>query len=81
MGRAKLQMKKIESTIKRQVTFSKRRNGLIKKAYEISVLCDVDVLLIMFSPSDKLSWFSGNKKRVEDILARFVSLPEHDRGR
>ncbi|KAK1322722.1 MADS-box transcription factor 15 [Acorus calamus] len=81
MGRAKLQMKKIESTIKRQVTFSKRRNGLIKKAYEISVLCDVDVLLIMFSPSDKISWFSGNKKRVEDILVRFVSLPEHGRGR
>ncbi|KAL0314951.1 UNVERIFIED_CONTAM: Agamous-like MADS-box protein [Sesamum angustifolium] len=53
MGRVKLQIKKIENTTNRQVTFSKRRNGLIKKAYELSVLCDVDVALIMFSPSGR----------------------------
>lgn len=62
MGRVKLQIKKIENTTNRQVTFSKRRNGLIKKAYELSVLCDVDVALIMFSPSGRLSMFSGNKR-------------------
>ncbi|MCD7453997.1 hypothetical protein HAX54_023140 [Datura stramonium] len=61
MGRVKLQIKKIENTTNRQVTFSKRRNGLIKKAYELSVLCDVDVALIMFSPSGRVSTFSGNK--------------------
>ncbi|CAN4122602.1 unnamed protein product [Withania somnifera] len=80
MGRVKLQMKKIENTTNRQVTFSKRRNGLIKKAYELSVLCDVDVALIMFSPSGRVSTFSGNKS-IEDIMARYVNLPEHDRGR
>jgi hypothetical protein len=62
MGRVKLQIKRIENTTNRQVTFSKRRNGLIKKAYELSVLCDVDVALIMFSPSGRLSHFSGNKR-------------------
>ncbi|KAL9313053.1 hypothetical protein ACSQ67_018505 [Phaseolus vulgaris] len=62
MGRVKLQIKKIENTTNRQVTFSKRRNGLIKKAYELSVLCDVDVALIMFSPSGRPSFFSGNKR-------------------
>ncbi|KAI8548613.1 hypothetical protein RHMOL_Rhmol07G0286800 [Rhododendron molle] len=62
MGRVKLQIKKIENTTNRQVTFSKRRNGLIKKAYELSVLCDVDVALIMFSPSGRLSLFSGNRR-------------------
>ncbi|WMV27361.1 hypothetical protein MTR67_020746 [Solanum verrucosum] len=62
MGRVKLQIKKIENTTNRQVTFSKRRNGLIKKAYELSVLCDVDVALIMFSPSGRVSTFSGNKR-------------------
>lgn len=62
MGRVKLQIKRIENTTNRQVTFSKRRNGLIKKAYELSVLCDVDVALIMFSPSGRLSLFSGNKR-------------------
>ncbi|KAK4348861.1 hypothetical protein RND71_031616 [Anisodus tanguticus] len=80
MGRVKLQIKKIENTTNRQVTFSKRRNGLIKKAYELSVLCDVDVVLIMFSPSGRVSTFSGNKS-IEDIMARYVNLPEHDRGR
>ncbi|KAH7846603.1 hypothetical protein Vadar_015975 [Vaccinium darrowii] len=80
MGRVKLQIKKIENTTNRQVTFSKRRNGLIKKAYELSVLCDVDVALIMFSPSGRLSIFSGNRS-IEEIMARYLNLPEHERGR
>ncbi|KAM3710287.1 hypothetical protein ACB098_01G019000 [Castanea mollissima] len=80
MGRVKLQIKRIENTTSRQVTFSKRRNGLTKKAYELSVLCDVDVALIMFSPSGRLSHFSGNKS-IEEILVRYVNLPEHERGR
>ncbi|KAL8058725.1 hypothetical protein ABFX02_03G038800 [Erythranthe guttata] len=80
MGRVKLQIKKIENTTNRQVTFSKRRNGLIKKAYELSVLCDVDVALLMFSPSGRVSIFSGNSS-IEEIMARYVNLPEHERGR
>ncbi|KVH99481.1 hypothetical protein Ccrd_022285, partial [Cynara cardunculus var. scolymus] len=79
MGRVKLQIKKIENTTNRQVTFSKRRNGLIKKAYELSVLCDVDVALIMFSPSGRASIFSGNRS-IEEIMARYINLPEHERG-
>lgn len=67
MGRVKLQIKRIENTTNRQVTFSKRRNGLTKKAYELSVLCDVDVALIMFSPSGRLSLFSGNKRSAAYI--------------
>ncbi|KAF6174315.1 hypothetical protein GIB67_040808 [Kingdonia uniflora] len=80
MGRVKLPIKKIENTTNRQVTFSKRRNGLLKKAYELSILCDVDVALIMFSPSGRLSLFSGNK-RIEDIMMRYLNLPEHEGGR
>ncbi|XP_030537843.1 agamous-like MADS-box protein AGL104 [Rhodamnia argentea] len=80
MGRVKLQIKRIENTTSRQVTFSKRRNGLIKKAYELSVLCDVDVALVMFSPSGRLSLFSGDKS-IEEVLGRYVDLPDHERGR
>ncbi|KAL0544474.1 hypothetical protein IC582_019590 [Cucumis melo] len=79
MGRVKLQIKRIENTTNRQVTFSKRRNGLIKKAYELSILCDIDIALIMFSPSGRLSQFSG-RRRIEDVLARYINLPDHDRG-
>ncbi|KAF3337334.1 MADS-box transcription factor 58 [Carex littledalei] len=62
MGRVKVPIKKIENITTRQVTFSKRRSGLIKKAYELSVLCDIEVALIMFSPSGKLSHFSGRRR-------------------
>uniref|UniRef100_A0A2N9EUJ0 MADS-box domain-containing protein n=1 Tax=Fagus sylvatica TaxID=28930 RepID=A0A2N9EUJ0_FAGSY len=79
MGRVKLQIKRIENNTNRQVTFSKRRNGLIKKAYELSVLCDIDIALIMFSPSGRLTHFSG-KRRMEDVLARYINLADHDRG-
>ncbi|KAL5982099.1 hypothetical protein ACLOJK_016168 [Asimina triloba] len=79
MGRVKLQIKRIENNTNRQVTFSKRRNGLIKKAYELSILCDIDIALIMFSPSGRLSHFSG-KRRIEDVLTRYINLPDLDRG-
>ncbi|KAI3458217.1 hypothetical protein Pfo_014880 [Paulownia fortunei] len=45
MVRGKVQMKRIENASSRQVTFSKRRNGLLKKAYELSVLCDAEAQL------------------------------------
>uniref|UniRef100_A0A7N1A610 Uncharacterized protein n=1 Tax=Kalanchoe fedtschenkoi TaxID=63787 RepID=A0A7N1A610_KALFE len=54
MGRGRVQMKRIENKINRQVTFSKRRSGLLKKAHEISVLCDAEVALIVFSTKGKL---------------------------
>lgn len=63
MGRGKVQLKRIENKINRQVTFSKRRSGLLKKANEISVLCDAEVALIIFSTKGKLyeyatdSWY------------------------
>ncbi|KZV49755.1 hypothetical protein F511_07306 [Dorcoceras hygrometricum] len=79
MGRSKLPIKKIENTTNRQVTFSKRRYGLIKKAYEIAVLCDIDLALIMFSSSGRLSHFSG-RKRIEDVIFRYLNLSDRDRG-
>ena len=59
MGRGKVEMKRIENNISRQVTFSKRRNGLMKKAHELSVLCDAEIALIVFSSRGKLYEFSS----------------------
>ncbi|KAK6940127.1 Transcription factor, MADS-box [Dillenia turbinata] len=70
MGRVKLKIKRIENNTNRQVTFSKRKNGLIKKAYELSVLCDIDIALIMFSPSGRLSHFSGKQSVRCSMSAR-----------
>ncbi|PPS09384.1 hypothetical protein GOBAR_AA11258 [Gossypium barbadense] len=58
MGRGRVQLKRIENKINRQVTFSKRRAGLLKKAHEISILCDAEVALIVFSHKGKLFEYS-----------------------
>ncbi|KAG7026038.1 MADS-box transcription factor 6 [Cucurbita argyrosperma subsp. argyrosperma] len=67
MGRGRVELKLIENKINRQVTFSKRRNGLLKKAYELSVLCDAEVALIIFSSRGKLYEFgsAGTTKTLE----------------
>ncbi|XP_059308644.1 truncated transcription factor CAULIFLOWER D-like isoform X3 [Lycium ferocissimum] len=70
MGRGKVDVRRIENKINRQVTFSKRRGGLVKKANEISVLCDADVALIIFSNNGKLFDFSSDSC-MERILDRY----------
>ncbi|EXB61797.1 MADS-box transcription factor 1 [Morus notabilis] len=60
MGRKKVEMKRIEDKHSRQVTFSKRRKGLMKKASELSILCDVEVALIVFSGNGKLYNFPSS---------------------
>ncbi|KAK8463191.1 hypothetical protein SEVIR_1G335300v4 [Setaria viridis] len=61
MARERREIKRIESAAARQVTFSKRRRGLFKKAEELSVLCDADVALIVFSSTGKLSQFASSR--------------------
>lgn len=60
MGRGKIEIKRIENANSRQVTFSKRRNGLLKKAQELSILCDAEVAVIIFSNTGKLFEFSSS---------------------
>ncbi|CAK8573589.1 unnamed protein product [Lathyrus sativus] len=59
MGRGKVVLERIQNKINRQVTFSKRRSGLLKKAFELSVLCDAEVALIIFSSLGKLFQYSS----------------------
>nr|BAG68947.1 APETALA1/FRUITFUL like protein [Hydrangea macrophylla] len=70
MGRGRVQLKRIENKINRQVTFSKRRSGLLKKAHEISVLCDAEVALIVFSTKGKLFEYATDTC-MERILERY----------
>ncbi|CAH1424000.1 unnamed protein product [Lactuca virosa] len=69
MGRRKLEMKRIEDKSRRQVTFSKRRSGLNKKAQRLSVLCDAAVAVVVFSSSGKLyEYCSGGTNRSAIVL-------------
>ncbi|CAN7007381.1 unnamed protein product [Brassica oleracea var. botrytis] len=63
IGRGKIEIKRIENTTNRQVTFCKRRNGLLKKAYELSVLCDAEVALVIFSTRGRLYEYANNSVR------------------
>ncbi|XP_017414060.1 agamous-like MADS-box protein AGL15 isoform X2 [Vigna angularis] len=76
MGRGKIEIKKIENLNSRQVTFSKRRNGLLKKARELSVLCDAEVAVIIFSSTGKLYEFSNTS--MEHTLSRYMKGTELD---
>ncbi|CAL0333229.1 unnamed protein product [Lupinus luteus] len=62
MGRGRVILERIENKISRQVTFSKRRSGLMKKAFELSLLCDAEVALIIFSGRGKLYQYSSTEK-------------------
>ena len=61
MGRGKIVIQKIDNSTSRQVTFSKRRKGLIKKAKELSILCDAEVGLVIFSSTGKLYEFASTR--------------------
>ncbi|KAG6784379.1 hypothetical protein POTOM_010070 [Populus tomentosa] len=63
MGRGKIVIRRIDNSTSRQVTFSKRRNGLLKKAKELAILCDAEVGVMIFSSTGKLHDFSSTRSR------------------
>ncbi|GLU21018.1 hypothetical protein SLE2022_371840 [Rubroshorea leprosula] len=77
MVRGKTVLKRIENAANRLVTFTKRRNGLLKKAFELSVLCDVDVAVIIFSQKGRLYEFSSSdmQKTIERYYMYSKEIP------
>ncbi|KAF9622955.1 hypothetical protein IFM89_035670 [Coptis chinensis] len=71
MGRQKIEIKRIEQEDSRQVTFSKRRAGLFKKASELCILCGAETSIIVFSPAGKA--FSFGHPSVETVIDRFLT--------
>ncbi|XP_021890718.1 agamous-like MADS-box protein AGL30 [Carica papaya] len=62
MGKRKLVIKRLETLKERHAKFSKRKKGILNKAKEFSVICDIDLALVMFSPSDKpVTYFAHDK--------------------
>ncbi|XP_078171830.1 MADS-box transcription factor 51-like [Carex rostrata] len=68
--RGRVQLRRIEDKTSRQVRFSKRRSGLFKKAFELAVLCDAEVALLVFSPGGKLYEYSSSS-RIEKTYSRY----------
>ncbi|CAA3019692.1 agamous-like MADS-box AGL62 [Olea europaea subsp. europaea] len=70
LGRRKIDMKKIESLSNRQVTFSKRRVGLFKKARELCVLTGAEITIIVQSVAGKRFYAFGHNN-VDSVIDRF----------
>ncbi|KAL2322025.1 hypothetical protein Fmac_026404 [Flemingia macrophylla] len=81
MGRVKLKIKKLESISNRHVTFSKRKSGILKKAKELSILCDIDIVLLMFSPTGKPTLLQGERGNLEEVIAKFAQLSPQERAK
>ncbi|XP_050228483.1 agamous-like MADS-box protein MADS9 [Mercurialis annua] len=71
MGRGKIEIKRIENSSNRQVTYSKRRNGIMKKAKEITVLCDAQVSLVIFATSGKMHEYCSPSTTLVDVLDKY----------
>ncbi|KAG4945452.1 hypothetical protein JHK82_041508 [Glycine max] len=74
MGRGKIAIRRIDNSTSRQVTFSKRRNGLLKKARELSILCDAEVGLMVFSSTGKLYDYASTS--MKSVIERYNKLKE-----
>ncbi|KAG5362811.1 Transcription factor RLM1 [Yarrowia sp. B02] len=74
MGRRKIVIQPLEDERNRSVTFLKRRAGLFKKAHELSVLCQVDIAVIVFGANQKLYEFSSTD--TNQLIQRYQkSIP------
>ncbi|KAL2532133.1 MADS-box domain-containing protein [Abeliophyllum distichum] len=52
-GRRKIEIKKITKQSSKNVTFSKRRKGLFKKAEEIQSKAGASISIVVFSPANR----------------------------
>ncbi|XP_020422835.1 MADS-box transcription factor 23 isoform X4 [Prunus persica] len=74
MGRGKIVIRRIDNSTSRQVTFSKRRNGLLKKAKELAILCDAEVGVMIFSSTGKLYDFASTS--IKSVIERYNKAKE-----
>mmetsp|Transcript_81822 Transcript_81822/g.219734 ORF Transcript_81822/g.219734 Transcript_81822/m.219734 type:complete len:397 (-) Transcript_81822:204-1394(-) len=69
MGRKKIRITKILDERSRAATFAKRKHGLLKKAIELSILCDCEIALIIFNQGKLSQYASGN---IDQTLSKFI---------
>ncbi|CAI2316765.1 unnamed protein product [Caenorhabditis sp. 36 PRJEB53466] len=79
MGRKKIQITRIQDERNRQVTFTKRKFGLMKKAYELSVLCDCEIALIVFNSTNKLFQYASTD--MDKVLLKYTEYNEPHESR
>ncbi|KAJ8750791.1 hypothetical protein K2173_015972 [Erythroxylum novogranatense] len=80
MGRRKLKVRTLECVKARQAKYSKRKVGILKKAKELATLCDIDLALLMFSPTGKPCLYVAKlEKKMKIFLEKLAAIPVEDR--
>ncbi|KAL6657404.1 hypothetical protein ACP70R_005184 [Stipagrostis hirtigluma subsp. patula] len=78
MARKKLNLQRIGNDATRRATFKKRRNGLMKKARELSTLCGVDACLVVYGEGASQPEVWPSAPEAARVVARFKAMPELD---
>ncbi|XP_030449116.1 agamous-like MADS-box protein AGL86 [Syzygium oleosum] len=82
MARKKVKLAFIENDSARKSCLKKRRQGLLKKVSELSILCGVETCAVVLSPDDnEPAFWPASRPDVERLLMRYLSIPEIERSR
>jgi len=72
MGRKKITIEPITDERNRHVTFNKRKSGLIKKAMELSILCNCQISFLVFNAENQLFEYCSTDPRL--ILQQYCKV-------
>ena len=75
MGRNKIKIERIKSERNRNITYIKRKTGLIKKAMELSVLCDVNIFLCLIPKNSNQKSLFCSSDSVDDFIQKYITIP------
>ena len=75
MGRNKIKIERIKSERNRNITYIKRKKGLIKKAMELSVLCDVNIFLCLIPKNSNQKSLFCSSDSVDDFIQKYITIP------
>jgi hypothetical protein len=76
MGKKKLPIERIDHKRRRTVVKNKRRNGIIKKAVELSMLCSQRIFIAIYDPEYErmIQYMSDDDFTVNEVLAKITKL-------
>ena len=75
MGRNKIKIERIKSERNRNIRYIKRKKGLIKKAMELSVLCDVNIFLCLIPKNSNQKSLFCSSDSIDDFIQKYITIP------